>query len=50
MTIVIAVALVALAAWVAWVFNRLVSLRNRLRSAWADAKTWSAHGRDSGVP
>jgi LemA protein len=36
MTIVIAVALVALAAWVAWVFNRLVSLRNRLRSAWAD--------------
>ena len=36
MTIVIAVVAVALAAWVAWVFNRLVSLRNRLRSAWAD--------------
>lgn len=36
MTIVIAAALVALAAWAAWVFNRLVSLRNRLRSAWAD--------------
>ena len=36
MTIVIVVVAVALAAWVAWVFNRLVSLRNRLRSAWAD--------------
>lgn len=36
MTIVIAAVGVALAAWVAWVFNRLVSLRNRLRSAWAD--------------
>ena len=36
MTILLAVVAVALAAWVAWVFNRLVSLRNRLRSAWAD--------------
>lgn len=36
MTIVIAVVALAVAAWVAWVFNRLVSLRNRLRSAWAD--------------
>ena len=36
MTIVIVIVGVALAAWVAWVFNRLVSLRNRLRSAWAD--------------
>jgi LemA protein len=34
--IVIAVLVVALLAWVAWVFNQLVSLRNRLRSAWAD--------------
>ena len=36
MTIVIAVVALTVAAWVAWVFNRLVSLRNRLRSAWAD--------------
>ena len=36
MTIIIIVIALALAAWVAWVFNRLVSLRNRLRSAWAD--------------
>jgi LemA protein len=36
MTIAIIVIAVVLAAWVAWVFNRLVSLRNRLRSAWAD--------------
>jgi LemA protein len=36
MTIVIVVVALAVAAWVAWVFNRLVSLRNRLRSAWAD--------------
>ena len=36
MTIAIGVLAGAVLAWVAWVFNRLVSLRNRLRSAWAD--------------
>ncbi|HEY7472811.1 MAG TPA: LemA family protein [Gemmatimonadota bacterium] len=36
MTIVIAVLAGAVLVWVAWIFNRLVSLRNRLRSAWAD--------------
>ncbi|HYO47301.1 MAG TPA: LemA family protein [Gemmatimonadota bacterium] len=36
MTIVIAVLAGAFLAWVAWVFNRLVSLKNRLRSSWAD--------------
>jgi LemA protein len=36
MTIAILVLAIALLAWAAWVFNRLVSLRNRLRSAWAD--------------
>jgi LemA protein len=35
-TIVIGALAGAALAWVAWVFNRLVSLRNRLRSAWAD--------------
>jgi LemA protein len=35
-TILIAVLAAALLARVAWIFNRLVSLRNRLRSAWAD--------------
>ena len=36
MTVMIGVLVVAALAWLAWVFNRLVSLRNRLRSAWAD--------------
>lgn len=36
MTILIAALALLALAWVAWVFNRLVSLRNRLRSAWAD--------------
>ena len=36
MTIVIALLALAVLAWVAWIFNRLVSLRNRLRSSWAD--------------
>jgi len=35
-TVVIAALVIAALAWLAWVFNRLVSLRNRLRSAWAD--------------
>ena len=28
--------LLALLAWVVWIFNRLVRLRNRVRSAWSD--------------
>ncbi|HET6702600.1 MAG TPA: LemA family protein [Gemmatimonadaceae bacterium] len=36
MTTIIAILGIAALVWVAWIFNRLVSLRNRLRSAWAD--------------
>lgn len=36
MTIVIVALVIAALAWLAWVFNGLVSLRNRLRSSWAD--------------
>lgn len=35
-TIALAVLAAAVLAWAAWLFNRLVSLRNRLRSSWAD--------------
>jgi len=34
--IVLVVLAAALVLWVAWTFNRLVSLRNRMRAAWGD--------------
>ena len=35
-TILIAVALLVLIGWAVFVFNRLVRLRNQVRTAWAD--------------
>lgn len=36
MGIVIGVVVVAVLAWTIWIFNRLVRLRNQVRTAWAD--------------
>jgi LemA protein len=36
MTWIVLLLAVALSAWVVFVFNRLVRLRNQVRTAWAD--------------
>ena len=36
MTLILLALAAAVLVWIAWTFNRLVSLRNRLRAAWAD--------------
>jgi LemA protein len=35
-TVILLALAAAILVWIAWTFNRLVSLRNRLRAAWAD--------------